>query len=236
MTKREFQLKDPEETARFERLLDEYRQRRGLHPYCHLPLAQAHKVLVEIPEGGRLFVSLFDIQLSRTFLNEELNAITDVLNRDVRERRSSDHSILADLDFFAERVDLHRACTNFVLRYRALWDKVMGVLVLLLCFEEYDKFSGANSRLRAFGEIMRRTNALPENECQKIKKCVSDFNDRFRTAEAHDSGVLRKWSLVVQDGENNPIEDFLWASNELDECLALISFILKRTKHPEIVA
>lgn len=196
MTKREFRLKDREEVVRFEQLLDEYRQRRGLHPYRHLPLAQAHNVLVEHPEGGRLSASLFDILLSRTFLYEELNAITDVLNRDISERRSSDQSILADPDFFAERVDLHRACTNFVLRYRALWDKVMGVLVLLLCFEEYDKFSGERSRLRAFGKIMRTTKVLSEEECKKIEKCVTDFNNRFRTAEAHDSGVLRKWSLA----------------------------------------
>lgn len=234
MTEREFRLRDCEETVRFERLLDEYRQRRGLHPYRHLPLAQAHKVLFDHPEGGRLFVSLFDIQLSRTFLNEDLNAISDVLNRDIRERRSSDQSILVDPDFFAERVDLHRACTNFVLRYRALWDKIMGVLILLLLSsKEYDKFCGEPSRLKKFGKIMRRTNALPEDECQKIEKCVTDFNNRFRTAEAHGSGILRKWSLVVQDGEDNPIEDLLWASNELDECLALISFILKRSRPPE---
>jgi hypothetical protein len=233
MTKREFQLRNSEETIRFERLLDEYRQRRGLHAYRHLPLAQAHKVLVEHPEGGKLFVSLFDIQLSRTFLNEDLNTISDVLNRDIRERRSSELSILADADFFAERVDFHRACTNFVLRYRALWDKAMGALILLLCSKEYEQFCDAPSRLKTFGNIMRRTNALSEGECQKIKKCVMDFNNRFRTDEAHGSGVLRKWSLVVQDGEDNPIEDFLWASNELDECLALISFILNRLRPPE---
>lgn len=233
MAKREFQLRNSEETARFEQLLDEYRQRRGLHPYRHLPLAQAHKVLVEHPEGGRLFVSLFDIQLSRTFLNEDLNTISDVLNRDIRERRSSEQSILADANFFVERVDFHRACTNFVLRYRALWDKTMGVLILLLCSNKYDRFDKAASRQKEFGKIMNETDALPTNECQKIKKCVMDFNDRFRTAEAHGSGILRKLSLVVQDGEDNPIEDFLWASNELDECLDLISFILKRSLPPE---
>lgn len=236
MTKREFQLKNSEEAVRFERHLAAYRERRCLHPYSHLPLAQAHKVLVDDPQEARLLVSLFDIQLSRTFLNEDLNIISDVLNRDICERRSSEQSILADLNFFAERVDLHRACTNFVLRYRALWDKVMGVLILLLCPNEYDKFCKASSRLKAFGKIMRSTSALSEDECIKIKKCITGFSDRFRTAEAHGSGVLRKWSFVVQDGEDNPIEDFLWASNELDECLALISFILKRTKPPETVA
>ena len=96
MTKREFQLKNPEEAVCFERHLAEYRERRGLHPYSHLPLAQAHKVLVNDPQEARLLVSLFDIQLSRTFLNEDLNVISDVLNRDIRERRSSDHPILAD--------------------------------------------------------------------------------------------------------------------------------------------
>lgn len=236
MTKREFQLKNPEEAVRFERHLAEYRERRGLHPYSHLPLAQAHKVLVDDPQEARLLVSLFDIQLSRTFLNEDLNVISDVLNRDIRERRSSEQSILADPDFFAERVELHRACTNFVLRYRALWDKVMGVLILLLCSNEYDKFCKASSRLKKFGKIMRSASALSEDKCIKIEKCITDFSDRFRTAEAHGSGVLRKWSFVVQDGEDNPIEDFLWASNELDECLALISFILKRAKPPETVA
>lgn len=233
MAEREFQLRDREETVRFERLLDEYRQRRGLHPYRHLPLAHAHEVLVEHPEGGRLFVSLFDIQLSRTFLNEDLNIITDVLNRDIHKRRSSDQSILADSDFFAERVELHRACTNFVLRYRALWDKIMGVLILLLCSKEYNKFWHERSRLQAFGKIMRKTKALPEAECKKIEKCVTDFNNRFRTAEAHGPGILRKWSLVVQDDEDNPIEDLLWASNELDEHIALISFILKRCRSTE---
>lgn len=235
MTKREFQLKNPEEAVRFERHLAEYRERRGLHPYSHLPLAQAHKVLVDDPQEARLLVSLFDIQLSRTFLNEDLNVISDVLNRDIRERRSSEQSILADPNFFAERVDLHRACTNFVLRYRALWDKIMGVLILLFCSDEYDKFCDANSRQKAFGKIMRETKALSEDKCIKIENCIKDFNDRFRTAEAHGSGVLRKWSFVVQDGEDNPIEDFLFVSNELDDCLALISFILKRAQHSEAI-
>jgi hypothetical protein len=109
----------------------------------------------------------------------------------------------------------------------------MGVLILLLCSNKYDKFCRADSRLKAFREIMRQTKVLPEEEFKKIHKCVNDFNDRFRTAEAHGPGILRKWTLVVQDDKDNPIEDFLWASNELDERLALISFILKRSRPPE---
>jgi hypothetical protein len=228
MAEREFRLSTREETVCFERLLDEYRQRHGLHPYCHLPLGPAHEVLVEHPEGGRLFVSLFDIQLGRVFLDEDLNVITDVLNRDIHERRSSNQSIPAGLDFFAERVDLHKACTNFVLRYRALWDKIMGVLILLLCSKEYDKFGRARSRMQAFAKIMCETNSLPEEECKKMEKYVTDFNNRFRTAEAHGAGILRKWSLVVQDDMDNPIEDLLWASNKLDERIALISCIIMR--------
>lgn len=228
MTKREFQLRGPEETKCFELFLDQYRESRGLHPHPKLPLAHAHDVLVDHPEGARIFVSLFDLQLSRIFLNEDLHVITEVLNQDLNGCRSSRQLLFNDLGFFSERVDFHRACTNFVLRYRALWDKIMGTLILLLCSEEYHKFWSKHSRLKAFLNIMREARALPEQECRKIDECVTEFNNRFRTAEAHGSGILRKWTFVVQNQEDNPIEDFLWASNTIDEYFDLISIVLER--------
>lgn len=89
----------------------------------------------------------------------------------------------------------------FVLRLRALWDKLMGILVLKFCPDSYPKFTSAGSRKTEFAKLM--SGHLEEASINSIIDLVTILDEKFRTAEAHSSGTIRNW--IFTKWNPNPI-------------------------------
>jgi hypothetical protein len=121
----------------------------------------------------------------------------------------------SDLEFFA-RIDFHRVCSSFILRYRALWDKIMGFLVLTFIPQKYKDYENAKSRKRTFKKIV---NTLIESDTEKhrvfnifaeeIIPILEGFDNVYRTPEAHGTGVLRKWSFSNLSFQDDPSFDLI---------------------------
>jgi hypothetical protein len=63
---------------------------------------------------------------------------------------------------FFPRLDMHRYSTSYIFRYRALWDKVMGFVILFFAPHRYDEFANAKSKRRTFSKIATHAIVPPE--------------------------------------------------------------------------
>lgn len=102
-------------------------------------------------------------------------------------------------------MDTHQAYSCFILRYRALWDKLMGFLVLLFKPNEYERFTKAKSRKNCFIKIAKEINCISEIFLLQIENILKDVDEKFRTQEAHGTGSLRNYtfSTISTDYSDN---------------------------------
>jgi hypothetical protein len=105
--------------------------------------------------------------------------------------------------------------SSFVLRYRALWDKVLGLLVLLTAPRDYDRFASAKSRKKSFKRIVE-TSVPALQPIVGLLVELQRFDDHFRTAEAHGSGTLRKWTFSMHPLHQTPLVDLVGFWNLLN--------------------
>jgi hypothetical protein len=202
MKYRTFTLSSREEVAQFEAFFDRYMTTRAAFPLKHISLLKAFEQLQRREEGNRIFAALLDVQINFLMLWLDSNSVGAAWSAFVPSKGLTGGSILDSLPKFIGKMDIHRYNSSFVLRYRALWDKIMGLLILLVAATEYDRFYSASSRKKEFGKIVAKfwDNASITN----LAAYLSKFDDSFRTAEAHGTGVLRKYTFTMETLEKNP--------------------------------
>lgn len=140
-------------------------------------------------------------------------------------------SLLASPEKFFGKADLHRTNSSYVLRYRAIWDKIMGLVVLLLLPAQYDRFAGAKSRKRMFRQLAASMPLIPPTLVDQIETTISRFDGQFRTPEAHGTGVIRKWNYLLEASEDNPQLQLFQFWNVLNHMVIIVCDIIRRT-HP----
>ncbi|MDY0040191.1 MAG: hypothetical protein RBS57_07740 [Desulforhabdus sp.] len=191
----------------------------------HISLEEVWKVSENHPSGNRIFPSVLDIHLNVARLNIEIASIARRINADMKE--PTDLNCLTDPIDLKNRLDLFGDSTAFVLRYRALWDKIMGVVVLLLDPKKYQNFCGAKSRKKCFCKFLENKGGSWPSYAKGVSETIQTFDDRFRTAEAHGSGRIRKMAFNRISSKSNPLEDLLWATNSLNDQMLIFERIFK---------
>lgn len=89
----------------------------------------------------------------------------------------------------------------FVLRYRALWDKVMNAIVLSMERPDAEKV-WYNTKEKSAKNRFAKTLALSSGKFPEwvakvvVSELLDCFDNMFRTAEVHRSGTLRTWALA----------------------------------------
>jgi len=199
-----FKLQTREDVECFDQFLAEYEISKGSVHVPYIPLTKVYDALQSRSDGGRVFTAFLDIYINIAMLGIDVSVMPKVTNRDRKEGRTPDSSILDDLGHFKERMELHHGNTNFIFRYRALWDKLLGFLVLMYIPEEYERFFSSKSRKKAFNKIAVEKGVFPTNLWKYLERVLNDFDNRYRTPEAHGVGAMRKWSLIVQTADSNP--------------------------------
>lgn len=225
----DFHISCAEEAMRFDKSQAVYRASIELGPWPHFSIREAFEAF-DGDHGTKVFAALMDLQLQYTILEHDLEVLKTELNTDYGDANRKSRNVLEDPEFFARRMHLYHAASNCTLRARAIWDKIMGVLILILSRTEYERWLNKNSRKTAFCNIAKSWGTYGERTAQRINGVVSSLDDNFRTAEAHGTGRLRKWVFATQVGEDDPFEDILLHSNELVEDLSTITFVIRRTK------
>lgn len=191
-----FPLNTREDIVRFERCFLSYFENHGGYAIQHISLLRTYDALQNTPDGGRIFSAILDISINLGLIwcdtAEMGRCINQVIQVDFADLSESE----ATQKSFELRMKLHHYSNAYIFRYRSLWDKIMGLFVLVLAPTEYEKFCSANSKKRFFAKIARNGAMLSYEIVEQIQSAIQKFDDMFRTAEAHGTGFLRKSSFV----------------------------------------
>lgn len=198
-----FTLSTIEEVRRFERLLDTYCEREVKYALTHIPLVKAFEYCLSVDNGSHLFASILDIHINAAILWCDSCKLGSTWNKTIKSREVSEGEGLTDEEMIL-RFDVQKYASSFVLRCRALWDKLMGLYVLMFAAEKYESFVSARSRKKAFKKITGNITFIPNEFVDSLLGALSKFDDAFRTAEAHGTGTIRKWSFNLDAVNSNP--------------------------------
>jgi hypothetical protein len=198
MTKKTFILESSTEAEKFESLVAKHMRDKGIHFKPHISLENTYTHLHNRKDGGRIFSSILDLYINFAIIQSDFQTAFAKNNALIWGKKcSKTMSILDSEQCFVGKFDILHLLTNAVLRIRSLWDKIMGLYVLLLAPKDYDRFYKGHSRKKSFLKIAVENKLASEDDLRDFVKNISDFDDKFRTAEAHGTGIFRKHILTT---------------------------------------
>lgn len=211
-----FSLKTRDDVHKFEVMAQKYMTDRASMPLTHINLIQAFDYCSRYKNNEKLFAAIFDIYVNFILIFSDLTSSGGIWNNNFSKGKLEGGTILDSYEKFQGKLDKHRYDTSFIFRYRAIWDKLMGFIVLLAVPEQYEKFNNDLSKKKAFKKIKFSDGFLPDGFQKLIIDHLQDFDDKFRTAEAHGTGRLRKWSFSMQSMDKNPSIELMGYWNVLN--------------------
>jgi hypothetical protein len=232
VTPETFALNSREEVIRFENLIDKYATVRAQFPLKHISLIGAYDRLQSRPDGGRIFSALLDIQINFLLLYLDSNDVGGTWNQLFSKGKLEGGSVLDSEAKFFGKMDIHRFNTAYVLRYRALWDKLMGLMILIYAPKEYDAFAGAKSKKRTFAKLAEKHQFAEPQFLENLGELLTEFDNAFRTSEAHGTGVLRKYSFTMESLAENPQIELIRFWNAVNGFIAKFGIIFSDAPTP----
>jgi hypothetical protein len=150
----------------------------NLHDYVFIPVPNWNI------DEGRLLAILIDLKITLVEVFNTYYQFVLANNKIIKTTTLNKQSL---------RVEAHDACVNFVLRYRSLWDKIMGTLVFVYFSSEYNKFCDSRSRKRKFNQLFK-SHCIWE-KIQPAYATLEDFDNEYRTPEAHCASRARNETI-----------------------------------------
>ena len=199
-----FSLKNREEVQAFEKLLNEYVRQQAQFELSHISLIDVYDILQPREDGGKVFTAILDITINFMLLYCDSHKVGATWNQLFSKGKLEGGSVLDSQEKFSGKMEIHRFNSSFVLRYRALWDKLMGFFVLYYSPEQYDKFCKSKSRKKCFRTLSKDIPQLSDEFVQIVEGLLTKFDNKFRTPEAHGTGTLRKYSFTMESMAENP--------------------------------
>lgn len=191
------EFKTSSQVEEFEKSLEKYLRSKGDHPLPYIPLVTVFEIS-EKRNSFRLFYSALDLKINIFYLSLDLLDYSHGPKKGLNKIKP--FAPVNDPEAFAIRADAHRSLSSFIYRYRAIWDKIFGFMILLLAPDEYKNFRNQKrSRKRKFLKIMESVPVPNPKALERVLLDLEDFEKRFRTPEAHDTGSLRKWTFTLGD-------------------------------------
>lgn len=192
MNNKRFVLNGREEVEAFNERLRDYMSQYTTSPFdCPNILTAFDYCMTLGKEGGRLFAAILDLKLTASMLFEDTNTVGVSINR---QSRILESDVLENQDYFDSKFRLLHANIDMIVRCRAIYDKFMGVIVLMTCPEKYDIFLGEDSRKSAFKKYM--SNTLSEAFLKDLETEIRGIDESYRTAEVHQAGSMRTWVFL----------------------------------------
>ena len=224
--KQPFKLDNIEDVKQFVENLNHYQTSTYGFILPYIDLVTAYENLQCNKEGGRIFSALLDLKINYISLNVDL----DILQRQNNELimgQNGEASLLSNPLFFYRKFEIHRSLANFIPKYRALWDKIMGILILIYSPENYNRYSQAKSRKREFVKLCENIPQIPNNFSIKVVENLEKFDNQFRTPEVHGTGTIRKWSFTIEKMADTDLLEVILYSNWLIPNLEAIDKVFK---------
>jgi hypothetical protein len=147
--------------------------------------------------GAKIFTAVLDIKISLLFVDFERTKVQQIWEG--KSDVLTSKNILEDFNYFHLSFDLLESLSTYIFKYRALLDKIMGLIVLYFSPDNYNKFRRGDSRKKLFKSIFEN-NSIPLNlSFQNVFEFLEQFDEKLRTPEAHAIGSIRKWVLASSE-------------------------------------
>ncbi len=171
-------------------------------------------------EANQIYSKLQDIKI---YLVETMNHYYAALvaNNAMIEFAAGDEQMLY-------RVEMHDHISSFILKYRALWDKIMGCLIFLYYPDYYNDWISAKSRKGKFKKKFAEGKQLVWDKLMPYIDVLEEFDDQYRTSEAHQTGRASSFLLFsdklpyetdyaakLLEQHFNPLIDFIYVFGQL---------------------
>ena len=229
-----FKLENIEEVQTFSDRLEHFVRNRINVPVPHISLVSINLVSAfnfcqTYNEGPRLFTALLDFNINIVDLLIDFSSFGGTWNNHFSKGKLEGGSVLDDSQKFDGKVLVHHHFTNLIPRYRAIWDKIMGIFVLRYESGMYKKYCRADSRKAEFKKIFDNSQDVTQETALKITNQVQEFDDKFRTPEVHGAGSVRKWSFTMYNMGDTPMVDIQTYMNWLFEYIIILNRMFKTT-------
>lgn len=187
-----FTISTREEVERFSNRLCDYMRLYTNPPFSYPDLLCAYDYCNLRCNGDRkLFAAIVDLRITASFLFIDTNRVGIGINK---QSLVSNEDVLNNQDYFNVKFNLLHENIDMVVRCRALYDKLMGVIILLCAPTSYNDFIGAKSRKKAFSNIAK--SFMNEDTLSEFVLEVSRLDESYRTAEVHQTGSMRTWVFL----------------------------------------
>jgi len=213
----EYRINSKQSAEAFERRLKDFCAARGIY-VDSFGLGDAYTILTSPTFEPRCFGAYLDLLLQDIALQQDINTICEMTNIENANRNAD--------GFTDDRMERYIASSNAAHRIRAMWDKIMGLVILLEHPESYPGFVDGKSKLSVFKKINEQCIKIYKQESEEIasyltgnlNRIVDNINlisNNYRTSEAHSVGRLSKWAFARQVDEDDPFETMINACNEI---------------------
>lgn len=221
-----FTLSNRENVISFERMLNKHVETETNVPFHSLNLTRAFGYCMELVETGeKLFAALLDLKITIAFLF--IDAIKYAPDFNALNRKDGSN-ILEDESLFNKKMRMLHHNIDLAIRYRAFYDKLMGVTVMLLNPSKYEDYNKAKSRKKLFPSLVK--GLLDDDSIATLIEQVTCLDENYRTPEVHKTGSMRTWVLTSQDlfldKQLNLMNYFNWVlgyADWIDEVIADIA-------------
>jgi hypothetical protein len=174
------------------------------------------------PTNGnrRLFYALLDLKINVVLLSHDQWDIGCAWNQSFKTAEERAQSALENEAAFEAKMTFHAPLNSFVLRYRAVWDKIFSCMVLMIAPDKYDKFRNTKKgRRKAFLQTVGDHSSISRPALERLISDLECFESTFRTPEIHDTGSIRTWSFTIADFPGSPHELLIGYWNNLVQTL-----------------
>ena len=211
-----FTLHNREEVDTFETMLHKHVEAETHLPFHSLNLTRAFDYCMSLKENGtKLFAALLDLKITIAFLfidgikyAPDFNALN----------RKDEANILEDEALFNKKMKMLHHNIDLAIRYRAFYDKFMGLTVMLLNPTRYVDYNNAKSRKKIFPSLVK--GCIDNESISTLIEQVTYLDNNYRTPEVHQTGSMRTWVLTSQDlfldKELNLMNYFNWVLGYAD--------------------
>lgn len=193
-----FTLHNREEVATFETMLHKHVEVETHLPFHSLNLTRAFDYCMAQKEnGGTLFAALLDLKITIVFLF--IDAIKYAPDFNALNRKDGSN-ILEDEVLFNKKMKMLHHNIDLAVRYRAFYEKFMGIVILLLNPLQYSYYIDKDRKKSTKAKFRDIINGYVEDEFLSTFLAQATYlDDKYRTPEVHKIGSMRTWVLTSQD-------------------------------------
>jgi hypothetical protein len=101
-------------------------------------------------------------------------------------------------------MEIHRFSSAYVLRYRAVWNKLMGLMILIYALDEYESFSSAKSKKLRCQKLAEKHQFAEEQSLNKLNDLLNRFDNAFPSAPPSGSIEHYDYSIALESLNPNP--------------------------------